>query len=54
MKANALKTQASPGRSSHRRVPGNVLARFWGSDAAGDEGTPGKVMFALFPRGIIK
>ena len=36
----SLVPQASPGRSSRRRVPGNALARFWGSDVAGDEGTP--------------
>ena len=38
--------KASPGRSSRRRVPGNALARFWGSDVAGDEGTPSAPMFA--------
>jgi len=45
--------KASPGRSSRRRVPGNALARFWGSDVAGDEGTPGNAMLVLLFEGIL-
>ena len=43
MPNEAHSSKASPGRSSRRRVPGNALARFWGSDVAGDEGTPRKL-----------
>ena len=39
-KIRSSKPEASPGRSSRRRVPGNALARFGGSDVAGDAGTP--------------